>query len=104
METVILQQPLDRQICVDLEQELSASPAYISTQHADQIKQILQSVKSRLAELDELERCTKVAAWERPYLDLANIEQLDRHAAVELLLGLQSPTRAFGFWSDPGIS
>lgn len=82
---------LDRQSCAALAQELADAPAYLSAQHAAQVRELLHSAQCRLAELDELKRNTKVVAWQRRYLHLADIEQLDRHATEQLLQELRDP-------------
>lgn len=82
---------LDRQRSVALAQELAAAPAYLSVEHAAQVGQLLESVHHRLAELDELERSTKVAAWQRRYLTLDPVEHLDRYATEQLLQELRHP-------------
>ncbi|HRX61972.1 MAG TPA: hypothetical protein P5260_12280 [Candidatus Competibacter sp.] len=82
---------LDRQRSVALAQELAAAPAYLSVQHAAQVGQLLESVHHRLAELDELERSAKVAAWQQRYFDLGHVERLDRYATEQLLQELRHP-------------
>ena len=82
---------LDRQRCAALAQELAAAPAYLSARHAAQIGQLLEAVQRRSAEIDELERSAKAAAWQRRYLNLADVEHLDRHATEQLLQELRNP-------------
>ena len=82
---------LDRQRGAALAQELAAAPAYLSAQHAAQVGQLLEAVQHRLAKLDESERTAKVAAWQRRYLGLGDIEHLDRLATEQLLQELRNP-------------
>lgn len=82
---------LDQPRCIALERELSAAPAYLSEPDRAQIEQLLASVRRRLAQLEVLERNTKVADWQRRYLDLANIEHLNRHETEQCLQELRRP-------------
>lgn len=82
---------LDRQRCMALKKELSAAPTYLSAQHVVDVKQLQESVQVRITELTELERSTIVADWLQRYLELGDVQELDRHATEELLQGLQNP-------------
>ena len=82
---------LDRQRCMALEKELSAAPTYLSAQHVADVKQLQESVQTRIAELIELERSAIVADWLHRYLELGDVQELDRHTTEELLQGLQNP-------------
>ena len=82
---------LDRRSCSALAQELAAAPTYLSTQHSAQVGQLLLSAQNRLAELEELERSAEVATWQKHYLDLTDIEQLDHHQTEQLLQELRKP-------------
>jgi hypothetical protein len=82
---------LDRQLCMALEKELSAAPTYLSAQHVTDVKQLLKMVQVRIAELDELERSNIIAIWRQRYLELGDVQELDRHTIEELLQGLQNP-------------
>jgi hypothetical protein len=82
---------LDRQRCSGLAQELVSAPASLAVQDATYVCELMEAVKSRLTELDELERCSKVLAWQRKYFDLDNLKQLSSHEAEQLLQGLRTP-------------
>lgn len=82
---------LDRQSCNALRQELDNAPSYLSTRHSTQVKQMLQSVEGRLGEFEELERQEKVSKWQRRYLKIADVGQLDYHATEKLLQEISKP-------------
>lgn len=82
---------LDRRRCEALERELSDAPPYLAKKDRAQVVQLLELVRRRFAELDELERSTKVTAWKQQFLDLSDVEQLDRHTTELLLQALRKP-------------
>lgn len=82
---------LDQRECASLTQELGSAPAYLSHDHAAQIGLLLQSVESRLADLQDLERSEKVAEWLKRYHDLADVEKLDHLATEKMLSEIRNP-------------
>ncbi len=82
---------LDRTSCAALERELRAAPGFLSAHHAAQVGELLSVVEHRVADLEELERRTKVAAWQRDYINLTNVEHLDAQMTQRLLDRLRMP-------------
>ncbi len=82
---------LDQTNCESLAQELTSVPAYLSKHHAAQVSQLLESVKSHLANLEDLERRAMVFEWQKRYLDLGDVEKLDLRETEELLSEIRKP-------------
>ncbi len=84
-------QVLDKAHCVVLERELNAAPTYLS--HADQaqINDILEAIRCRHAEVDEYERRDRVLAWQKYFLNLHAIQELEKHETEQILKKLHHP-------------
>lgn len=82
---------LDRSECAALERELSTAPTFLAASHAAQVSELLDVVRRRGADIDEIERHAKVVAWQQTYLTLSNVEQLDAHTTQRLLERLRMP-------------
>ena len=82
---------LDRTGCAALERELRTAPTFLAASDAAQVIELSAAIRRRGTDLDELERRSKVAAWQQDYLDLSNVERLDAHATQRLLERLRTP-------------
>jgi hypothetical protein len=82
---------LNKLRCATLEQELVSAPMYLSVADHAQVEILLDAVRCRHAELDELERRGRVAAWQKRFLTLGDIDKLPKHETEQILKALQSP-------------
>ncbi len=82
---------LDRAACAAMEGELAHAPAYLGESDRLAASQLLEAVRRRLAELEEVERAVRIASWQRPYLALGDISGLDRRTCEALLRTLDQP-------------
>lgn len=82
---------LDRQGCLALIKELEAIPAYLATEDASSVENLLNEVRVRLHELEEQDRQAKISTWRRPFSTLDRVEQFDRQTVEKLLQDLRRP-------------
>ena len=87
----LLVNTFDRSECAALERELSAAPTFLAASHATQVSELLDVVRRRGADIDEIERHAKVVAWQQTYLTLPNVERLDAQTTQRLLERLRMP-------------
>lgn len=82
---------LDLVHCADLENELLATPAYLSNDDQDKVAQYLIVVRDRHADLKEKLRKSKVEAWQHQFSSLENINSLTKYETEQLLKSLTNP-------------
>lgn len=82
---------IDLNRCSELERELMAVPAYLSTNDKNRAGKLLNLVGNRRAELIEQTRRSRVVSWQARYLSLGNIEDMGKHETECLLKELRTP-------------
>jgi ubiquinone biosynthesis protein UbiJ len=81
----------DRVICDALERELSAPPTFLAVEARQQVGDLLESIRTRIASLDEQIRQSVVAKWQERFLPLTDVGKLERRETEELLHSLRNP-------------
>jgi hypothetical protein len=81
----------DRVICDALERELSAPPSFLAVEARQQVGALLESIRTRIASLDEQLRQSVVAKWQERFLPLPDVGKLERRETEELLHSLRNP-------------
>lgn len=82
---------LDKDQCVNLENELSNSPSYLSKVDKDKVTQTLQAIKAQKTTQIETQRKKIVSTWLDKFHDLPNIKNLTKLEIEQYLKIIRNP-------------